>query len=58
MKRVKSREARDHMRDLLNDVERGEHVEICRYDTPTAVLVPVDWYRKQVGEEQADAPQT
>jgi prevent-host-death family protein len=46
MKSVRSDEARKRFRDLLNDVEhQGEHVEILRYKTPAAVVVPVEWYR-------------
>jgi len=44
---VRSEEARKRLRDLLNAVERnGEHITILRYDTPAAVLVPVEWHRK------------
>jgi PHD/YefM family antitoxin component YafN of YafNO toxin-antitoxin module len=47
METVKSEEARLRLRDLLNDVEhKGEHVKILRYQTPTAVLVPVGWYER------------
>lgn len=41
---VRSDEARRNLRDLLDQVTRGYHVTILRYDKPTAVLVPVDWY--------------
>jgi antitoxin (DNA-binding transcriptional repressor) of toxin-antitoxin stability system len=45
MKRVRSDEARRTFRALLNEVEHaGAHVQILRYETPTAVLVPVQWY--------------
>ena len=37
-------EARLKMRDILSAVERGEPVELKRYDTPTGVIVPVDWF--------------
>jgi antitoxin (DNA-binding transcriptional repressor) of toxin-antitoxin stability system len=39
-------EARLKMRDILTAVERGEHVELKRYDTPTGVIVPKDWYER------------
>lgn len=45
-RQVRSDEARRNLRDLLNAVEHdGEHVTILRYDTPAAVMVPVEWYR-------------
>lgn len=45
-RQVRSDEARRNLRELLNAVEHdGEHVTILRYDTPAAVLVPVEWYR-------------
>lgn len=45
MKRVRSDEARRTFRTLLNEVEhQGAHVQVLRYDTPAAVLVPVPWY--------------
>jgi PHD/YefM family antitoxin component YafN of YafNO toxin-antitoxin module len=32
---------------ILNEVEhQGEHVTVLRYDTPAAVIVPVEWYRQ------------
>ena len=44
-RQVRSDEARRELRGLLNAVEHdGEHVTILRYDTPAAVMVPVDWY--------------
>jgi prevent-host-death family protein len=43
-RQVHSDEARRKLRDLLNAVEHdGEHVTILRYDTPAAVLMPVEW---------------
>lgn len=39
-------EARLHMRDILGAVERGERVMITRYSTPTAVVVPDEWFRR------------
>lgn len=44
---VRSDEARRHLRNLLNEVERdGARIVILRYDTPSAVLVPVEWYQR------------
>lgn len=45
---VQSGWAGRHMRELLNDAQRGAHTEIHRYDTPEAVLVPYDWYEKAI----------
>lgn len=53
--KVKSDDARRRMRALLNQVERGGFVEICRYQDPAAVMVPVEWYHRAVeamGQEQ------
>ena len=42
---VRSQEARDHLRDLLDEIGRdGAHVYVLRYDKPAAVIVPVEWY--------------
>lgn len=47
MKSVQSDEARRTWRDVLNDVEHNsEHVQIMRYTTPAAVMVPVEWYEQ------------
>lgn len=47
MKQIGSDDARRDFRALLNDVEhQGEHVTIMRYQTPAAVVVPVEWYEK------------
>jgi prevent-host-death family protein len=44
---VHSDEARRNFKDLLNQVEHGRaHVRILRYDTPAAVMVPVEWYEQ------------
>ncbi len=43
---VQSDDARRRLRALLNEVERGGFVEICRYQDPTAVMVPVEWYHR------------
>ncbi len=51
---VRSDDARRRLRDLLNAVERdGAHITILRYNTPSAVLVPVEWYeqaREAIGD--------
>ena len=44
METYRANEARLKMRDILTAVERGEHVQIQRYDTPTAIVVPVEWH--------------
>lgn len=47
MRQVKSDDARRTFRELLNAVRyHGEHVEILRYKTPEAVIVPKDWYER------------
>jgi antitoxin (DNA-binding transcriptional repressor) of toxin-antitoxin stability system len=43
-----SGEAREGLRQLLTDVDKGEHVEIHRYRSAVAVVVPVEWYEKAV----------
>jgi len=44
---VRSDEARRDFRVLLNSVEHdGAHVTIARYNTPAAVMVPVEWYER------------
>ena len=44
---VHSDDARRKLRELLNAVEHdGEHVIILRYDTPAAVMVPVEWHKQ------------
>ena len=48
MKQIGSEDARRTFRDLLDDAQRGEAVEILRYDKPVAVLVPADWYHAAV----------
>ena len=46
-RQVRSDEARRNLRELLNAVEHdGEHVTILRYDTPAAVIVPVEWHEQ------------
>jgi len=44
---VRSDEARNKLRDLLDEVTRGgAHVYVLRYDKPEAVIVPVGWYEE------------
>jgi|HubBroStandDraft_6_1064221.scaffolds.fasta_scaffold00062_75 prevent-host-death family protein len=46
-KQVKTDEARRNLRELLNAVEHGgAHVTVLRYNRPSVVLVPVDWYTR------------
>ena len=45
---VRAGDARLKMREILTAVEHGEHVELKRYDTPTAIVIPVDWYRNML----------
>jgi prevent-host-death family protein len=52
MREVHAQEARDGFRDLLDEVRGGEHITITRYNRAEAIMVPVDWYRKQTGEKQ------
>jgi len=44
--KVRSDEARRNLRYLLSEVEDGRHVTITRWNVPTAVMVPVDWYEQ------------
>jgi hypothetical protein len=46
MRSYQSGDARLKMREILTAVERGEHVELKRYDTPTGVIVPQEWYER------------
>ena len=40
-------DVRRGFRELLNEVEHdNEHVTIMRYDTPSVVVVPVEWYEQ------------
>lgn len=44
-----SRSTQDARRDfaaLIEDVLRGEHVELTRYSRPVAVIVPQNWYEQ------------
>lgn len=44
MESMQSHDARTRWSDLLRAVDKGEHVEIRRYLTPLAVMVPKDWH--------------
>lgn len=46
MESYQSHEARLKMREILSAVERGEFVEITRYETPTALVVPIEWAKR------------
>ena len=47
MKQVLSEEARRRLSDLLDEVEHdGVIVEISRYKTPAAVMVPPEWFER------------
>lgn len=46
LRRIKSDEARRKLRDLLDDVERGQPVIIQRYDRDTAVLISIESFRQ------------
>jgi PHD/YefM family antitoxin component YafN of YafNO toxin-antitoxin module len=57
---MRSAEAQEKFRKLLDDAEDGKHTYILRYDKPAAVLVPVDWYEQvrafQESGRAADSP--
>lgn len=46
IKQVHSDELRRDLRTLLTEVEFGAHVTVTRWNTPAAVMVPVDWYEQ------------
>lgn len=47
--RVTSDEARRDFRALLDSVlQERAHVEVSRYNTPVAMMVPIAWYRESV----------
>ena len=50
MKSYQSRDARLKMREILTAVEQGEHVEIKRYETSTAVMVSAEWYKQALAD--------
>lgn len=43
---VTTGELRDGLRQLLTDVDKGEHLEVHRYRSAVAVMVPKEWYEK------------
>jgi PHD/YefM family antitoxin component YafN of YafNO toxin-antitoxin module len=46
---MRSDEARDSFRALTDEVALdGAHVTILRYNTPVAVMVPVEWHEQAV----------
>ncbi len=45
-RQVHSDELRRSLRTLLTEVEFGAHVTVTRWNWPTAVMVPVDWYEQ------------
>lgn len=56
MKSYRADAARRKMRDILSAVERGEHVELRRYDTPTAVVVSPRWFHQALAAMGEPAP--
>ena len=46
MKSYRADAARRKMRDVLTAAEHGEHVQIQRYDTPTAIVVSPQWFKR------------
>ena len=53
MREVKSEEARRTFRDLLDEAERGGVIGILRYDRPAAIMVPPDWYARDMALRKA-----
>jgi len=41
-----TQDARREFAALLEDVLRGQHIKITRYERPLAVMVPVEWYEQ------------
>lgn len=39
---VSAFEAKTHLSDLLNKVQKGEHIRITKHKTPVAYLIPVE----------------
>ncbi len=60
MKQISSYQARTGFRDVLDDVMRGEHVTISRWNRPAAVMVPPDWWQRarQALGENGDGDET
>ena len=48
MEQYTSEDARREWRRILNEVERGEQVEITRYGKALAAVVPIEWRDKAV----------
>ena len=46
MKSYQASDARLKMREILTAAEHGEHVQIKRYETVTAVVVSPEWYEQ------------
>lgn len=47
MHEVSSSEVQNHLLQLLDRVEQGEHIAITRHGKPVAHLVPVEEYDRQ-----------
>ena len=47
MESIGAHEAKTHFSQLLDRVEKGEHITIQRHGVPVAVLQPVDTLRRQ-----------
>ncbi len=52
---MSSGDARSNFRQLLTDVDKGDHVRIDRYGAPTAVMVPTEWYERAVQALETDS---
>ncbi len=52
----RANEARVKLRDILTAAEKGKPSAIMRYDTPTAAVVPWDWYLYALSFISAGAP--
>jgi hypothetical protein len=48
MKSYRADAARRKMRDILGAVDHDEHVEIRRYDTPSAIVVSPRWFHRAI----------
>jgi hypothetical protein len=46
MKSYRADAARRKMREILGAVDHDEHVEIRRYDTPSAIVVSPRWFHR------------
>jgi prevent-host-death family protein len=54
MKRVGAYEAKTHLAQLLDEVERGETITITRHGVPVAKLVPPDGAARRDVDELID----